>query len=49
MWDDKQIVIETKVIDFWMCLQLPTLGKLTSLKTLRISNMLHVKYLYEES
>ncbi|RDX85404.1 putative disease resistance protein RGA4, partial [Mucuna pruriens] len=31
------------------CLQLPPLWELPSLKYLRISNMIHVKYLYEES
>jgi len=30
------------------CFQLPTLGKLPSLKELRIDNMINVKYIYEE-
>ncbi|XP_020216607.1 putative disease resistance protein RGA3 isoform X2 [Cajanus cajan] len=30
------------------CLQLPTLGKLPSLKCLRISKMINIKYVYEE-
>ncbi|XP_058776897.1 putative disease resistance protein RGA4 [Vicia villosa] len=38
-----------KLIDCKRCLHLPDLGKLPSLKKLYVSNMIHVKYLYEES
>ncbi|XP_058776852.1 putative disease resistance protein RGA3 [Vicia villosa] len=38
-----------KLIDCKRCLHLPHLGKLSSLKNLSVSNMSHVKYLYEES
>ena len=38
-----------QLVDCKSCLHLPHLGKLPSLKSLTVSNMIHVKYLDEES
>ncbi|XP_058776890.1 putative disease resistance protein RGA3 [Vicia villosa] len=43
------ILTNLRLVNCKSCLHLPDLGKLPSLKNLTVSNMSHVKYLYEES
>ncbi|XP_050905593.1 putative disease resistance protein RGA4 [Lathyrus oleraceus] len=42
------ILTHLELVSCESCLHLPDLGKLPSLKNLRVSNLSHVKYIYEE-